>query len=94
MRLNANPAVRVLATLAMLLFTALWATNSYALDSDFDQVEDAFDNCPGIYNPSQHNSDVGSPLPDTAGDACDFDANGDGLIDAAQGTDTDAVAPA
>ncbi len=55
-------------------------------DIDNDELGDACDNCPGAYNPAQENMD-GDPNhpgydpndPDTLGDACDPDIDGDGI---------------
>jgi len=44
------------------------------LDKDGDKVADGEDNCPAIANPDQSNYDG-----DKQGDACDADADGDGL---------------
>jgi hypothetical protein len=49
------------------------------LDSDFDGVVDAFDNCPTEPNPKQLNSDN-----DATGDACDDDDDNDGYLDAVE----------
>lgn len=46
-------------------------------DHDGDGVPEGEDNCPGIQNPDQLNSDFYS---DGFGDACDGDADGDGLL--------------
>jgi hypothetical protein len=56
-----------------------------ALDTDQDGVPDASDNCVSVYNPDQTNSDtlaIGGG--DAAGDACDLNDDGDGLIDTAE----------
>jgi hypothetical protein len=47
-------------------------------DDDGDAASDAADNCPGLANPGQANSD-GAP---DGGDACDADDDNDGLTDA------------
>jgi hypothetical protein len=47
-------------------------------DEDRDNVLDAFDNCKGLANPDQSNMDR-----DALGDACDPDADGDGVPNAA-----------
>jgi DNA-binding beta-propeller fold protein YncE len=47
-------------------------------DEDRDNVLDAFDNCLGLANPDQSNMDR-----DSLGDACDPDADGDGVPNAA-----------
>ena len=46
------------------------------LDTDRDGVQDAGDNCPTVPNPSQADFDG-----DNIGDACDSDADGDGVVD-------------
>ena len=63
-------------------------------DGDCDSVADGGDNCPANYNPGQQNTDgnvvdlpnkayddVTQPNSDTAGDACDADADNDGRLD-------------
>jgi hypothetical protein len=52
------------------------------IDADMDGIDDAADNCPSIFNPTQSNVDLDSP-----GDACDPDIDGDGLPN---GSDPDA----
>jgi hypothetical protein len=67
-----------------------------AIDSDGDLVFDAFDNCPFVPNPGQENNDAGvttslylgssasdysNPTSDALGDACDSDADNDGIPD-------------
>jgi len=66
------------------------------LDTDGDGVPDIIDNCPSIANPAQTNSDgdvrpngpnlIGDdatwPMSDLMGDACDADADNDGLSNA------------
>ncbi|EYF00107.1 Hypothetical protein CAP_1358 [Chondromyces apiculatus DSM 436] len=47
-------------------------------DADGDGVQDAVDNCPAVYNPSQADLDG-----DGLGDLCDPDDDGDGVLDAA-----------
>ncbi|WP_197041593.1 thrombospondin type 3 repeat-containing protein, partial [Chondromyces apiculatus] len=47
-------------------------------DADGDGVQDAVDNCPAVYNPSQADLDG-----DGLGDVCDPDDDGDGVLDAA-----------
>jgi hypothetical protein len=65
-------------------------------DEDQDGVQDADDNCVDTYNPDQRNSDaaprssIGGPDDttlangDALGDACDLDADNDGLVGAAE----------
>jgi hypothetical protein len=48
-----------------------------SIDSDSDGVPDDIDNCITIYNPGQTDTDS-----DGAGDICDDDDDGDGLLDA------------
>jgi hypothetical protein len=50
------------------------------VDQDLDGVCDAHDNCPSVYNPTQHDSDG-----DGSGDECDVDGDrdGDGVPDIA-----------
>ena len=55
-------------------------------DDDDDLVLDGFDNCPRVVNTGQMNSDN-----DTAGDACDVDLNGNGLIEINSVTRLDAI---
>jgi hypothetical protein len=57
-------------TLAALLLLA--AAPALAVDADLDGVDDAVDNCPGVYNPDQMDSDA-----DMIGDMCDPDGVGD-----------------
>ena len=45
-------------------------------DLDFDLVDDNIDNCVGVYNPAQTNTDG-----DALGDACDLDDDNDGYGD-------------
>ena len=52
-------------------------------DTDGDGLNDPFDNCPTVYNPSQTNTDLlnvvgNKPGSDALGDACDVDMDGDG----------------
>ena len=56
------------------------------IDSDIDDIADATDNCPFVYNPAQANLDG-----DALGDLCDDDIDGDGYT-VAQG-DTDDYDP-
>ena len=57
-------------TLAALLLLA--AAPAMAIDADLDGVDDAVDNCPGVYNPDQMDSDA-----DMIGDMCDPDGDPD-----------------
>jgi glucose/arabinose dehydrogenase len=65
------------------------------VDADNDGVDDSIDNCPGVNNPTQLNTDkivqlnpprafddMTAPRSDTQGDACDTDDDNDGLTDA------------
>lgn len=56
-------------------------------DSDGDGVPEGADNCPGIYNPGQEDSDFVQG-DRKMGDHCDWDADGDGLPIIAMGTGT------
>lgn len=49
---------------------------SQSNDADADGVIDLFDNCPNTINPNQEDLDA-----DNLGDACDFDDDGDGIVD-------------
>ncbi|MCA9620899.1 MAG: thrombospondin type 3 repeat-containing protein, partial [Myxococcales bacterium] len=82
----------------------LLAATAFAADVDRDDVVDcaiagvpadctavgavAVDNCPGVYNPSQHNFDG-----DALGDACDPDDDNDALLDGADPDDDDDGTP-
>ena len=57
-------------TLAVLILLA--AAPALAVDADLDGVDDAVDNCPGVFNPDQMDSDN-----DTIGDMCDPDGDPD-----------------
>jgi len=60
-------------------------------DVDFDGVDDAVDNCPGIFNPKQDDTDQ-----DGIGDLCDpvnDDGDGDGIPNAADPFPADSNAP-
>lgn len=57
--------------------SALRITTFEPGDQDDDGVPDAVDNCPGLSNPDQRDTDG-----DGSGDACDPDDDGDGLTDA------------
>ncbi len=63
-------------TLADLVLPAilvlLAAAPALAIDADLDGVDDAVDNCPGVFNPDQMDDDA-----DTIGDMCDPDADPD-----------------
>lgn len=50
-----------------------------ATDVDVDGIDDGVDNCVGVYNPTQTNTD--DPA-DAEGDACDLDDDQDGVPDA------------
>jgi hypothetical protein len=57
-----------------------------SLDQEGDGVPDAIDNCPMANNPTQTNTDQArysagyAVIPDTKGDACDDDQDGDSLV--------------
>ncbi len=59
-------------------------------DSDTDGVADLLDNCPQSSDPTQRNTDAALKLAgynvtaDAAGDACDADDDGDGVLDTAE----------
>lgn len=60
-------------------------------DADGDGLNDPFDNCPSVYNPSQTNTDqlnvVGNkPGSDALGDVCDSDMDGDGYTNTQETT--------
>lgn len=52
----------------------VWIDVAVGADTDGDEVVDEVDNCPAVANTTQTNFDA-----DSAGDACDDDADGDGL---------------
>ena len=57
-------------------------------DPDGDGLSDSIDNCPSIYNPADMKLDGANPAQidtdgDGTGDACDGDADGDGVLDSA-----------
>ena len=52
------------------------ASSIWLIDTDADFVEDSVDNCVGVPNPFQHDSDA-----DGVGDLCDPDADGIGTDD-------------
>ena len=75
---------------------------------DADGVDDAVDNCQGIYNPGQENadddrvdlaafgrpfSDMTWPRHDKDGDICDNDADNDGLVNAVEQSLPSSVCP-
>lgn len=51
------------------------STLGCAGDEDLDRITDAFDNCPGMANPNQLDTDA-----DGMGNECDVDMDGDGLL--------------
>ncbi|MCA9504596.1 MAG: thrombospondin type 3 repeat-containing protein [Spirochaetaceae bacterium] len=53
-----------------------FASVGLAADLDLDGVDDSVDNCAGVANGAQYDSDG-----DGAGDACDADYNNDGAVD-------------
>ena len=50
-----------------------------ASDSDSDGITDPADNCPGVFNPGQADSDT-----DNVGDACDVQTCGNGIVEPIQ----------
>ncbi len=58
--------------LLILICLLLASTAAWAADGDLDGVDDAVDNCPGVYNPTQADTDM-----DQIGDLCDPDADPD-----------------
>ncbi|MCA9242868.1 MAG: thrombospondin type 3 repeat-containing protein [Phycisphaerales bacterium] len=59
----------------------LWLLNAGIedrVDRDHDGVPDAWDNCRGVFNPSQRDTDG-----DRITDACDTDDDNDGMVDSA-----------
>ena len=85
------------ANVETLVETGLIEPNGIVLsgDGDGDGVPNALDNCPTASNTSQTNADASNgvlnrPGADGLGDACDFDADGDGypdVIESALGKD-------
>jgi hypothetical protein len=74
-----------------------WA-NALPGDDDGDGIQNAQDNCDGVWNPGQQNNDgnrivlpgkpfddITAPNSDEAGDACDQDDDNDGLLDGSEG---------
>lgn len=55
----------------------LWLLSDVNHDRDHDGVPDTLDNCRGVFNPSQRDTDG-----DRLADACDFDDDNDGIPDA------------
>ncbi len=58
--------------LLILLCLLLASTVAWAADADLDGVDDTVDNCPGVFNPTQVDTDM-----DQIGDLCDPDADPD-----------------
>lgn len=70
-----TPPARALSPHEQALLEVLYAIDD-PVDLDGDSVDDAEDNCLGVYNPLQVDSDW-----DGYGDACDGDINQDGVYD-------------
>ena len=62
----------------IVVLASLVASPALAADFDGDRVSNARDNCVGVANPGQLDSDA-----DGLGNACDFDYNNDGVVDGA-----------
>lgn len=68
-------------------YEELASTDVGSSDADNDGVLEGVDNCPGVWNPAQADTN-GEQVPGIVaqfGDACDDDADGDGLADAVIG---------
>jgi hypothetical protein len=59
-------------SLVVLASLLLLGTIAWAADTDLDGVDDAIDNCPSVFNPTQADADA-----DGIGDQCDPDADPD-----------------
>ena len=78
MRDRLSALARLLLLGATLSMSLVAPTGAFALDGDCDGVDDAVDNCPAKFNPTQADLDG-----DLGGDRCDLDKDGDFVDNAA-----------